>query len=150
MSDLMCDYVCNSEVAGGLEAVPQLLAESQIQIQPLIARAIKRPSRRSGGSTRRLHLVAEQDQRGILVGLSLVGKNFSPHILCVSQYDLHEFCLLVVGGFFFRCLLGRCRLSGKLGQLRSLSSSAQKSINQINDKTDDASASRDVSACDPA
>ena len=66
--DLVRDDVGVGEVAAGMETVPQLVVEGEVDVHLLVAGTIKRPRRGFGQAARRLHPAGEEHQLGLAVG----------------------------------------------------------------------------------
>ena len=84
VAHLVGDDVGLGEVAGGAEAAVQLVEEGEVEVDPLIGRAIKRPHRRRAEAAGRLHGVGEQHQPGLLVGPARRREDPVPGVLGVG------------------------------------------------------------------
>ena len=90
MADLMRDDVGLGEITRRLESPFQLVIKTQVDIDFLITRAVKRPHLRHAGTAGCCNLTAIHFQLGYLVGLIVAGKFSSPDVLGIGQYHLNE------------------------------------------------------------
>src|SRR5262249_46246385 len=71
----------------GAEAALQLVVEAEVDVDLLIARTVERTGRRLAEPAGRLHLVAEENELGVLVA---VAENLPPRVLRVVQDEGDE------------------------------------------------------------
>ena len=86
MSDFMRDHVRLRELTGGSEALAQFVEEAEIEIHFFVLGTIEGPGRRLGGSAVGIGDVAKQDQLGVTIGGSVLGKYPIPGLLRVIEY----------------------------------------------------------------
>src|ERR1051325_9977026 len=86
MADLVRDHVRLCEIARRAEAAPQLVVETQIDIDLVVELAIERPDRSRGSAARRANRVAEQDEPRVLVAGQLV----APGAVDVVEHEADE------------------------------------------------------------
>ena len=91
MADLVRDDVGLREVSRRAEPPVELPEETQIEIDPLIARAVKRSSGRPRLATCGVHGVGEQHEHGFRVLLSRTLENRGPRILGIRENFSGEF-----------------------------------------------------------
>jgi hypothetical protein len=94
MSDLMREDVGLREVPWCAKALLQLAVEAEVDVDPLVGRAIERTGGRLREATSGLHCVGEQDQAGAPVAGA---EQSGPDVLAVVQNERDEFDEL----FFF-------------------------------------------------
>src|SRR4029450_3516518 len=103
MADLVRDDVRLREVARSTEPPVELAEETQIEIHPLIARAVKRSGGRPRLATCRVHSVREQHEHRLRILLPRPLETRGPRILGIRENLSHEFA----GGIRTRWS-GRC------------------------------------------
>src|SRR5215472_8314981 len=103
----MADFVCNDigfrEFAGvavraAAEFVLQVIEKRGIEVNALIARAIKWPHSRPGKGAGRRFGAGEEAQLWRMIGPPTGGEDFRPNILRVAQHRGYEFTGRVVWG----------------------------------------------------
>ncbi len=87
-----------TKVARRAKALFQLAEERQVDIHPLIARAIEGPDRRVGEAAGGIDPVTEQHQGWVLVLPTGSLEDFPPGVFGVAEYGADELRLLVIGG----------------------------------------------------
>src|SRR5262252_2888386 len=92
MSDLMRDDVgfrksARARVRAGAEFALHILEESGVEINTLIARAVKRAHCRAGESARGRLGTREQAQFRRMIGPATGGKDLAPAVLGVAQHQ---------------------------------------------------------------
>ena len=118
MADFMGNHIGLGKIAGRAKALLQFAEERQVDIHPLIARAIERPDRRVGEAAGGVHPAAKQHQGRVLVLAIGALEDFAPGVLGIAEYRANELRLLIIAG---RCgtlrRADRAALHGLAGQL---------------------------------
>ena len=105
----MGDDVGLRELARCAEALLQVAVEGEVDIDLLIARAVERTHRRLTGTAGRRRCAGKEHQLGLLVARATFTKHLLPRRFRAAQNLGDEARHLVVGGWFARSHLRRCR-----------------------------------------
>jgi hypothetical protein len=97
VADLVRDDVCLGEVAGRLEAVFQILIESEVDVHRLIGRAIEGPHRRLAGAAGGRRRSRVEDELRVLILVPGLPEYPAPRVLGIRKHLRHEACHLVAG-----------------------------------------------------
>src|SRR5690554_1599763 len=96
MTHFVSDHVGYGEIPRSLEPVFQIVAKRQVDVNPVIARAIKRAHSAGRSSTCTGGDVVKHDQVWCLVPGILLVEQIGPHILYAGQYYADQFGHIIV------------------------------------------------------
>ena len=99
VTDFMRDDVGLGELARRLETLFQLAEEDEVDINLLVARAVKRPHRRLAGAAGGGRHAGKEDQLGFLVGMAAGAKGRIPGVFGRGEHLRDEARGAVVGGW---------------------------------------------------
>ena len=97
MPNLVSDHISLGEITWRAQALFHIAIKREIDIDLLIARAVKRPGRASGHSASRLHPIREKNQCGIAVLLAGLAEDPSPDLFSVSKNHRDKTLKIVFG-----------------------------------------------------
>src|SRR5690242_21584928 len=107
MSDLVRQHVRLREIPRGAEAPLQLVVKAQVDVNLFVARAIERPSSRLRHAARGVYSVAEEDELGVAIRVSLLLEDALPRALRVVEHKGNEAHLGFLAGVIHRTAFGR-------------------------------------------
>src|SRR5829696_2574973 len=113
MADLMGDHVGLRELAGHAKAALQVVEEGEVEIDPLVGRAIERSHRRLADAAFGARGVAVEHQLGLAILPAELPEGGRPDVLGALQHARHELGFGVAGG-----LLGLLAGGGPAGLRR--------------------------------
>jgi hypothetical protein len=97
--DFMSDYVGLGKISRSIESLAEFLVEREVDVDPLVTRAIKRAGGRGAKPASRLHLARKKNQSRLSVPSPVFSKDLLPNIFRLGQndrYELPQFLFLLI------------------------------------------------------